>query len=83
MKIGIDLPEDVAHALEKEWGDLALCAIKLLAVEGFRSGVLTPEQLHRTLSLKTRLEVEIFLKKHGIDFDRTTGDRRNDGSMSG
>jgi hypothetical protein len=67
MNIGIELPEDVGHALEKKWGDLAECTLKILAVEGYRSGILTPEQLHRTLSLRTQLEVEIFLKEHGID----------------
>ena len=67
MNIGIELPEDIAQALEKKWGDLSQYATEMLAVEGYRSGVLTAEQLHRLLSLRTRVEVETFLEQHGCD----------------
>jgi hypothetical protein len=67
MNIGIDLPEDVAQALEKKWGDLSQYASEILAVEGYRSGVLTAEQLHRTLSVRTRLQLEAFLAEHGVN----------------
>ena len=52
--VAVELPQDVADALEKKWGDLSQYALELLAVEGYRSGVLTEEQLHRVLSLRTR-----------------------------
>jgi hypothetical protein len=67
MNIGIELPEDIAQALEKKWGDLSHYATEMLAVEGYRSGVLTAEQLHRMLSLRTRLEVEAFLEAQGVN----------------
>jgi len=38
----------------------------MLAVEGYRSGALTAEQLHRMLSLRTKLDVAAFLKARGI-----------------
>ena len=66
MNIGIELPEDVAQALEEKWGDLSQYAAEILAVEGYRSGVLTADQLHRTLSARTRLQLDKFLKEHGI-----------------
>jgi hypothetical protein len=67
MNIGIQLPEDVAQALEKKWGDLSQYATEILAVEGYRSGVLTADQLHRTLSVRTRLQLEAFLVQHGVN----------------
>jgi hypothetical protein len=67
MKVGIELPEDIAEALERKWGDLSQYATEMLAVEGYRSGVITAEQLHRLLSLRTRREVKAFLEQHGID----------------
>jgi hypothetical protein len=67
MNIEIELPQDIAQALEKHWGDLSQYAVEILAVEGYRSGILTAEQLHRMLSLRTRLEVDVFLKQHGIN----------------
>ncbi len=66
MNIAIELPEDIVQALKGKWGDLSQYTVELLAVEGYRSGALTPEQLHRMLSLRPRLEVEAFLKERGI-----------------
>ena len=64
--IRIELPEDVAQSLQEKWGDLSQYAMEIIAVEGYRSGTLSPEQLHRMLSLRTTREVEAFLKKHGV-----------------
>ena len=54
MNVEIELPLDVAETLEKKWGDLSQYALEIIALEGYRSGALTPEQLHRMLSLKAR-----------------------------
>jgi hypothetical protein len=62
MRIEIDLPEDVARMLEKKFGDLAKYTREILAIEGYRSGVLSSEELHRMLSERTQLQVEAFLK---------------------
>ena len=51
-KIAVELPQDVAEAVKLNCGDLSQYVLEMLAVEGYRSGVLTPEQLHRLLSLK-------------------------------
>jgi hypothetical protein len=51
MIIEIQLPQDVAEKLKERWGDLSLYAAEILAVEGYRSGTLTAEELHRTLAL--------------------------------
>jgi hypothetical protein len=66
MNIGIELPEDVAEALAHKWGDLSRYAAEILAVDGYRSGVLTAEQLHCMLSDRTRLQVKAFLAEHGV-----------------
>jgi hypothetical protein len=62
MRIEIDLPEDVIQTLEKKLGDLSQYTLELLAVEGYRSGALSAEQLHRMLSKRTQLQVETLLK---------------------
>jgi len=66
MNLAIELPDDIAQALRKRWGDLSNHTLELLAVDGYRAGLLTAEQLHRMLSLRTRCEVEEFLKQRGI-----------------
>jgi len=78
MKIVIELPEDIAQALHEKWGDLSQHAVQLIAVEAYRSGILTPEQLHRMLSLRTRLEVTSFLKERGIHVEYSQEDRDKD-----
>ena len=62
MIIEIDLPEDIVENLKKKWGDLSKYAVEILAVEAYRSGALSDEQLHRMLSERTQLQVEAFLK---------------------
>jgi len=36
MAVKIELPEDIKHHLEKEWGDLPGHALETLAAEGYR-----------------------------------------------
>jgi hypothetical protein len=62
MLIEMDLPEDVFHVLEQRLGNLSQYTRELLAVEGYRSGALTAEQLHRMLSERTQTQVEALLK---------------------
>ena len=50
----VELPKDAATALKRNFGDLSKYTPKILAVEDYRAGGLTPEQLHRLLSLSTR-----------------------------
>jgi hypothetical protein len=69
MKFAIELPDDIGQALHEKWPDLSQYTLEILAVEGYRSGLLSAEQLHRMLSLKTRLEVDAFLKERGLSMD--------------
>jgi hypothetical protein len=41
MAVSIDLPEDIEEMLEKQWGNLPRHALEALAIEGYRTGVLT------------------------------------------
>jgi hypothetical protein len=66
MLIEMDLPEDVFHILEQRLGDLSQYTRELLAVEGYRSGALTAEQLHRMLSERTQTQVEALLKSRAF-----------------
>jgi len=76
MQITLDLPEDIAHGLESKWKDLPRAALESLALEGYRSCALTAAQVRRLLGFATRMQVDAFLKEHGIcdytaaDFER-------------
>jgi len=62
MMIEIELPEDIAQILQTRWGDIAQYALEILAVEAYRSGAISAEQLHRMLSLRTQRDADRFLK---------------------
>jgi hypothetical protein len=69
MQVAIDLPEDIAEGLRAKWKDLPRHALEALALEDYRSGELTESQVRRVLGFKTRLEVNSFLRDHGLFYD--------------
>ena len=77
MQITLELPEDIAQRLEAQWKDLSRAALESLALEAYRSGVLTAAQLRRLLGFQTRMEVDAFLKQHDV-FDYTLTDLERD-----
>jgi hypothetical protein len=71
MQIGIELPEDIAQGLQAEWKDLPRHALEAIALEGYRSGALTESQVRRVLGFESRLEVNSFLREHGVYYNYT------------
>jgi len=61
-RIAVDLPEDIAKRLESAWHDLSRGALEAVAVEGYRDGTLSREQVGRVLGLSF-WETEAFLKR--------------------
>ena len=74
MEITFQLPEDVGQHLAARWQDLPRAALESLALEGYRSGALTQSQVRRMLGFQTRMEVDGFLKEHGLYFEYTLED---------
>ncbi|MBV8054433.1 MAG: UPF0175 family protein [Deltaproteobacteria bacterium] len=75
--IRFELPEEIARQLESKWKDLPRAALESLAVEAYRSELVSAEQLRSLLGLATRFEVEEFLKQHGV-YDYTLQDLEHD-----
>ena len=61
MKITVELPGDIAQR-----PDPGKQALEALAVEGYRSGALTPYEAGQLLQL-SRLEFDALLKRRNID----------------
>jgi len=74
MQITLELPDDVARGLEAEVKNLPRALLESFAVEGYRSGKLTEEQVRRILGFGTRIQVDGFLKEHGVYLDYTLED---------
>ena len=62
MNVAIELPEDIAKQLEAAWQDMPRRALEAVAVEGYRSEVLTQRQVGRLLDLSF-WDTEAFLKQ--------------------
>lgn len=61
MEITVQLPDDLAqHA------DPVREALEAFALEGYRTGTLTPYQTRTLLGFRTRYQFDGFLKTHGV-----------------
>jgi hypothetical protein len=74
MHVAIELPEDIADSLRAKWKDLPRHTLEALALEGYRSGDLTESQVRRVLGFRTRMEVNSFLRDHGVYYDYTASE---------
>jgi len=78
MQVTLDLPDDISAALEGHWPDLPRQALEAVAVDGYRTSVLTEGQVRRLLRLQTRVEVHALLKNHGVPLRYTEADFEDD-----
>jgi predicted HTH domain antitoxin len=61
-RIAVELPEDIVKRLETAWRDVSRGALEAIALEGYRDGTLSREQIGRILALSF-WETEAFLKE--------------------
>jgi len=61
-RIAVDLPEEIAKRLESAGRDVSRGALEAVALEGYRDGTLSREQVGRVLGLSF-WETEAFLKE--------------------
>ncbi len=66
MDVHFDIPEEVARQFTAEPGGIARAAVEALAVEGVRSGRLTVYQARQMLGIRSRYEMDGFLKARGL-----------------
>ena len=65
MDVAFSLPEDLAHRLEEQWGDLSRGALESVAAQGYRDGSLTLGEVRSLLGHDTRMQTEAFLEEQG------------------
>jgi len=78
MNIAIEVPEDVAQQLQLQWGDLSQKTLEVMALEAYKSGIITEAEVQRMLKLSSRWEVEEFLKESQAYLDYTKADLEQD-----
>ena len=60
MQIAVELPEDIADILKAAWRDLPRGVLEAVAVEGYRGGALSRDEVARLLGLSL-WDTEVFL----------------------
>jgi len=78
MDVHLEVPEEFARRLASDPKGLARVALEALAVEGVRSGKLTTFQARTLLGIRSRYEMDGFLKAHGVYLDLTLEDVQKD-----
>jgi hypothetical protein len=78
MNITIEVPDDIAHRLHAIRGDLSRLTLEALAIEAYRSGVITEVEVQRMLNLPSRWEVDAFLKRAKACLDYTEAELERD-----
>jgi len=78
VNIIIDIPEDLERRLQDRLGDLSQRALVAIAVEAYRTQVVSAAEVQRLLNLPSRLAVDAFLKQHSAYLHYTEADLERD-----
>lgn len=78
MDVHLEIPEEFAGRLASDSNGLARIALEALAAEGVRSGKLSVFQARTLLGIRSRDEMDGFLKAHGVFLDLTLEDVQKD-----
>jgi predicted HTH domain antitoxin len=63
MRLTLELPDEIEETLRAQWSNLPRHALEALAIEAYRSEVLTAFQVQKLLGFASRWETDEFLKK--------------------
>ena len=78
MEVRIQIPDDLAARIQAQGGDLPRSVLEAYALEGYKSGRLSAYQVQEILGFETPMEVDGFLKSHGVYLDYTEEDLEED-----
>jgi hypothetical protein len=78
MEITLNIPDELARQVASEGKDPARVALEALALEGYRTELLSESALRQMLGFQTRMEVHAFLKQHGVYLHYGVSDLQQD-----
>jgi hypothetical protein len=78
MNITLSLPADIVQELTENGEDISRTALESLALEEYRLGRLSEEQVRRMLGLESRFDVHAFLKAHNTYLNYSNADLEQD-----
>jgi hypothetical protein len=78
MHLSLNLPDELSAVLAPSGQDLPRAAFEAITLEAYREHKLSTAQLRRLLGYQTRMEVDGFLKDHGVELEYTLEDLERD-----
>lgn len=78
VQITVELPDSVAEQLRASTPDIARRMLEAFAIDGYRSGTLTGRQVREMLCLKSRFDLDPFLKRAGVFREYTDEELESD-----
>jgi hypothetical protein len=66
MQITLNIPDELARQVASEGRDPARVALEALALEGYRTELLSESAVREMWVLQTRIEEDAFLKQEGV-----------------
>ena len=78
MNVAIEIPDDIGLALATHSGSVSRAVLEAVALEAYRSGVVTTAQVQQILGHGSRWETEAFLHRADAYFDYTMEDLDRD-----
>jgi hypothetical protein len=77
MHIAIDIPDNIPNVIAPDQ-DPARAALEAMAIEGYRSQRLSEYDVRELLGFTTPMQVDGFLKEHGVHLHYSMVDLEND-----
>lgn len=82
MKIWLELPDAAVTQLAQEGQDLSRAALEALAIDAYRMNRITGYQLCQLLDIRSRHDLDEFLKRHGVPLEYSMEDFEREGATS-
>ena len=76
--VTITLPEELVDALANAGRDISRAALEALSLEAYLQRRLTAAQLRHLLGYETPMQVDAFLKDHGVELEYSLEDLERD-----
>ena len=78
MNLTLTIPDDLAAQIAATGKDPARAALEAVAVDGYRSGHLSENEVRVMLGYETRMQVHALLAEHNVDLQYTEEQLRQD-----
>ncbi len=66
MELRISIPDEIAVCLPTNGSDISRWLLEMAALEGYKSGSLSADQVRQMLGFQNQAEAQDFLRNHGV-----------------